>query len=44
LLSIEKEGKALTSSLMVTLELLILMLIGLVLALFTSKIEPVLSS
>ena len=40
----EKEGKALTSSLIVTLELLILMLIGFVLVFFTSKIEPVLSS
>jgi len=40
----EKDGNALASSLMVTLELLILMFIGLVCALFTSKIEPVLSS
>ena len=40
----EKEGKALTSSLIVTFELFILILIGLFLAFLTSKIEPVLSS
>ena len=40
----ENDGNALTSSLMVTLELLIFILIGLFLALLTSKIAPELSS
>ncbi len=40
----ENEGKALTSSLIVTRELLILIFMGLLLAFFTSKIDPVLSS
>ena len=40
----ENEGKALTSSLIVTRELLILIFMGLLLLFFTSKIDPVFSS
>ena len=44
MLAIENDGNVLASSLIVTNELLILMLIGLDLVLKTSKIEPELSS